>query len=83
MPSGQRDKEAEPWTSTELAEAGRGTPATGGQVSPLPAFQMKEPLFRGGVVWMVCPFPPTPSRDSQQRLPTPLVRLSDCKDWIF
>lgn len=23
--------------------------------------------------------PPNP----QQRLPTPLVRLSDCKDWIF
>ena len=79
MPSGQRDKEAEPWTSTELAEAGRGTPATGGQVSPLPAFQMKEPLFRGGGGVDGVSLPPNP----QQRLPTPLVRLSDCKDWIF
>lgn len=56
----QRDKEAEPWTSMELAEAGRDTPEAGGQVTPLPAFRMKEPLFQG-VVWIVCPFPPPPA----------------------
>lgn len=59
MLSGQRDKEAEPWPSTELAEAGRGTPAAGGQATPLPAFQM-EPLFQG-VVWLMYPFPSPPA----------------------
>ena len=77
MPSGQRDKEAEPWTSTELAEAGGETPATGGQWAHCPHFRWRS-HFSGGWCGSCVPSP-----HPQQRLPTPLVRLSDCKDWIF